>query len=139
MKENTYDRYKRVLEEIANGCDNPQERAEGALLIDRPEPTYKWKKEAEERKKAYERRKRARLEAGKGYYNEWLRTGHMPISKFARQYLMSRSTMERLLCKYERERLPRSEWRLDWFWRNRNHDRMSEIDDAKEELNDHGS
>ena len=136
MTETTYERYQRVLQEIADGCDNPKERADAALHLPKPVPTYLWKIDAAERKKAADQQRYERPEQAKAFYIQWLKQDRPPISKFARSAHVHPSSMRRLLRHAERAMgLSWRERRLGSAIRNRRYDRVGEILDARDDDN----
>ena len=96
MSETTYDRYRRVLAEIAAGADDPEDLAKIALL-QRSTPTYAWKRIAEERAAATKARKAERRRSAGAVYNKWLAAGRPPITAFARVLGVSKSSLRRAL------------------------------------------
>ena len=126
--ETTYARYKRVLEEIANGVADAQERAEAALYPDKPEPNLAWKLEKEASRKRAQTRRDARDHESRAAYLDWLKAGRPPIVKYARLHGKSRSAMERLLRHGEIALgLPWKQQRLHWGNRNKTYDTCEEI------------
>jgi len=102
VAENTHARYKRVLEEIADGAENPAALATQALRSRKVEPNYEKRREAEARRVA----RKARIEAGHrsdlALYNEWLVAGRPAVAKFAREHAMHPTTMVNHLARAER-------------------------------------
>lgn len=133
MIETTYERYQRVLREIADGADDPKALANAALCPRKTEPTYKWKIEAASRRKLAQEKRHNRAERAKAAYLDWLKTGRVPIARYARSHGVASSTMLRLLTHGERKmQLPWQDQRLRWGNRNRNYDTAREIEATQE-------
>ena len=130
--ETTYERYQRVLEEIADGADNPKALAEAALRPHKRAPTYQWKIKAESRKKHAQEARDKRSAEAKQAYLDWLKAGHPSISKYAKLHGKTRSSMLRLLERGERAmQMPWREQRLSWSYRNKNYDKAGDVWRAK--------
>jgi hypothetical protein len=105
MKETTYERYRRVLMEIAAGCPDPAKRADEALVLPpaAPDPAVEAKRDAALRRSE---KHHAKIDAYRRsclmFYNNWLASGRPPIATFAKKHGLSRSAMERRLESAER-------------------------------------
>lgn len=115
-KETSYNRYKRVLEEIADGADNPVERAIDALRDRKIVATSTREHDREVKRKAAEKERAERLRCAKEYYLSWMANERPPIAAFARNFGMSRGSMGTLLKCADKE-LPEAERRLYWSYR----------------------
>lgn len=127
MAENTYDRYRRALEEIADGADDPAALAAEALRSRKPivtEPS-EWQLIAAARKSAAEKKRKKRKKLAIETYNKWLAADCPPIASYARTLGFSRSKFVRLL-EHAEKGLPWGDKRLG-YWRNRRYDRAAEI------------
>lgn len=123
--ENTYERFRRVLGEIADGAKNPQALAKAALNPWRPAPSYQWKIQTEARAKRAQARRDERTTLAKAAYADWLAAGRPPIAGYAKLLGLHRSKLERLLRHAEKE-IPRGERRLG-FTRSRDYRTTDEL------------
>ena len=120
MKETTYERYRRVLMEIAGGCPDPAKRADEALALPTaiPDPAVEARRAEALRRSA---KHRAKMDADHKQclklYNEWLIAGRPPIATFARTHNIHRSSMERRL-EWADRRKPYQERRLAFMSRD---------------------
>lgn len=125
MTENSYDRYKRVLQEIAAGAENPSALAKDALVSRKLAPTYQWKTTQEERKNRAKIKRDERKERAGIAYENWLAAGRPPIAAYARTLNMKRQTLVRLLRHAEKG------WPWEWkrlgHTKNRNYRTAGEI------------
>lgn len=124
-KETTWQRYKRVLKEIADGAGNPQELATEALQSHKPVPSDRESTRAARAKSAQEKRD-ARLKYGQELYMQWLRDGHPQMTKFAKKIGISRGQMDTLLGYADKE-LPASERRLMHSYRTKDYKTAAEV------------
>jgi hypothetical protein len=117
MSETTYERYYRVLREIADGCSDPAERAAQAIASHKKllSDTERENRQKAERAMLLERREQSAANRREccEIYNEWLIAGRPPIATFAKTHGLKRSTMWRRLQRAERG-MPRGTRRLWW-------------------------
>ena len=94
--------------------------------------TYDRYKQAKKENQAAEtnRRKDERLEHGRMLYEQWLREGCPPISKYAKRLGIGMSARRiETLMSYADKEMPFRERRLSWSWRSRDYKRAGELTD----------